>query len=100
LFLIERGATVDVHTAAHLGMLERLKELVSANPELVHARGSDGQTPLHFAPTIETARYLLDHGAEINARDVITNQHRRNTWYATARKWRATSSRADAELTF
>jgi ankyrin repeat protein len=69
-FLIKRGAVVDVHAAAHLGMLEKLKELVSANPELVNARGGDGQTPLHFAPTIETAQYLLDHGADINARDI------------------------------
>ncbi len=51
-------------------MLEKLRELVEANPELVHARGGDGQTPLHFASTIEIAEYLLDHGAEIDARDV------------------------------
>src|SRR5690349_11291549 len=38
-FLIERGATVDAHSAAHLGMLDKLKELISAKPELVHARG-------------------------------------------------------------
>ena len=69
-FLIERGATVDAHAAARLGMLERLDALVSANPELVHARGGDGQTPLHFAATVEIARYLLEHGAVIDARDV------------------------------
>lgn len=67
-YLIERGASVDVHAAARLGMLERLKELVAADPSLVHARGGDGQTPLHFAATIEMAAYLLAHGAEINAR--------------------------------
>jgi ankyrin repeat protein len=38
--------------------------------ELVHARGGDGQTPLHFASSIEIAEFLLDHGAEIDARDV------------------------------
>src|SRR5712691_1874910 len=32
-FLIERGAIVDVHAAARLGMMNRLKELISANPE-------------------------------------------------------------------
>ena len=69
-FLIERGASVDVHAAARLGMLDRLKQLVSANPKLVHARGGDGQTPLHVARTVEIAEYLLDHGAEIDARDV------------------------------
>jgi len=69
-YAIERGAVVMVHSAARLGMLEKLQQLVSANPELVHARGGDGQTPLHFASTIEVASYLLDHGAEIDARDV------------------------------
>src|SRR5439155_10967359 len=33
-------------------------------------RGGDGQTPLHFAPTVEVARYLLDRGAAIDARDI------------------------------
>ncbi len=69
-YAVERGAVVDVHAAARLGMIEKLSELISANPELVHARGGDGQTPLHFASTAEAAEYLLEHGAEIDARDV------------------------------
>jgi ankyrin repeat protein len=69
-YAIERGARVTVHSAARLGMMEKLRELVEAKPELVHARGGDGQTPLHFASTIEIAEYLLDHDAEIDARDV------------------------------
>ena len=69
-YLIERGAYVDVHAAARLGMFDRVKELIQTDPALVHARGGDGQTPLHFAATIEIAAYLLDHGAEIDARDV------------------------------
>jgi ankyrin repeat protein len=69
-YLIERGAYVDAHAAARLGMLDRLKELIQADPGLVHARGGDGQTPLHFAANIEIAAYLLDHGAEIDARDI------------------------------
>jgi len=69
-YAIERGAIVDAHAAARLGMLQRLSELITRNPELVHARGGDGQTPLHFASTIEIAAYLLDHGANIDARDV------------------------------
>src|SRR4051812_2803627 len=31
-YAIERGATVDVHAAARLGMLDRLRELVSGDP--------------------------------------------------------------------
>lgn len=69
-YLIKRGAYVDIHAAARLGMFERVKELVEGDPALVHARGGDGQTPLHFASSVEIAGYLLDHGAEIDARDV------------------------------
>jgi ankyrin repeat protein len=69
-YLIKRGAYVDIHAAARLGMFERLRDLVEGDPALVHARGGDGQTPLHFASSVEIAGYLLDHGAEIDARDV------------------------------
>lgn len=69
-YALERGAKITVHSAARLGMFDKLRELVEANPELVRARGGDGQTPLHFASTIEIAEYLLDHGAEIDARDI------------------------------
>ena len=69
-FLIERGAVVDVHAAARLGMMDRLRELVSANPDMVHARGGDGQTPLHVASTLGIADFLLDHGADIDALDI------------------------------
>jgi ankyrin repeat protein len=69
-YAIERGAIVDVHAAARLGLFDRLRELVEGDPELVYARGGDGQTPLHFAATIEIAKYLLDHGAAIDARDL------------------------------
>jgi ankyrin repeat protein len=69
-YAIQRGATVDVHAASRLGMIDKLKELVSTNPDLVHARGGDGQTPLHFASTVEIACFLLDRGADIDARDI------------------------------
>ncbi|HET7248885.1 MAG TPA: ankyrin repeat domain-containing protein [Gemmatimonadales bacterium] len=69
-FLIERGARVDVHAATRLARMDDLERLVTAAPELVHARGGDGQTPLHVAPTVAVAQWLLDHGAAIDARDV------------------------------
>jgi ankyrin repeat protein len=69
-FLIERGARVDAHAAARLGMLDKLEELLAADPQLVHARGGDGQTPLHFAASVEIAEYLLAQGAKIDSRDV------------------------------
>lgn len=68
--LIARGAIVTAHAAARLGMIDRLRDLVTADPSVVHARGGDGQTPLHFAKTIEIADFLLLHGADIDARDV------------------------------
>jgi len=72
-FLTERGAVVDAHAASRLGMMDRLRELVAADPGVVHARGGDGQTPLHFASTVEVAEFLLAHGADIDARDVDHN---------------------------
>jgi ankyrin repeat protein len=69
-FLIARGARVDAHAAARLGMLDRLRELVAADPAVVAARGGDGQTPLHFACSVEVARFLLERGADIDALDV------------------------------
>jgi ankyrin repeat protein len=69
-FLVERGAVVDAHGAARLGMMPKLKELVTVDPGVVHARGGDGQTPLHFASNVEVAQFLLENGADINALDV------------------------------
>ncbi|HKS95282.1 MAG TPA: ankyrin repeat domain-containing protein [Terriglobia bacterium] len=69
-FLTERGAVLDAHSASRLGMMAQLRELVKADPGVVHARGGDGQTPLHFASTVEVAEFLLANGADIDARDV------------------------------
>lgn len=68
--LIRRGAVVDAHAAARLGMEHELVALLIADPGWVHARGPDGMTPLHMAATPSIARILLDHGASIDARDV------------------------------
>ncbi|MGI8782459.1 MAG: ankyrin repeat domain-containing protein [Acidobacteriota bacterium] len=69
-WLIERGAIVDIHAAAGLGMADKVKEWLASDPSLVHAPGGDGQRPLHFAKTKEIIDLLLDHGAVINARDI------------------------------
>jgi Ankyrin repeats (many copies)/Ankyrin repeat len=69
-WLIDRGAVVDIHAAAWLGMIDRVKEWLANDPSLVHAPGGDGQRPLHFARTKEIIDLLLDSGADINARDV------------------------------
>lgn len=69
-YLTEHGATVDVHAAAEQGMMDVLEKLLTADPTLVNAKGPDGQRPLHFARSTAMIDFLLDHGAEINARDV------------------------------
>jgi ankyrin repeat protein len=69
-YAIERGATVTVHAAARLGFLDQLRAMLARDPSLVHARGGDGQTPLHVAARVDIATLLLDHGADIDALDV------------------------------
>jgi len=69
-FLIERGATIDVHAAARLARVDVLERWLERDPGLVHARGGDGQTPLHFAASPGVAQLLLDRGADIDALDV------------------------------
>jgi len=67
--LIARGARIDVWAAANLGMMAELVDLIADDPSAVCAKGGDGKRPLHFARTIPIARFLLEHGAEIDARD-------------------------------
>jgi len=69
-YAIERGATVDVNAAARLGLIDRVRDLLAQDAALVHARGGDGQTPLHVAANVDVATLLLDAGADIDARDV------------------------------
>ncbi|MDE3196158.1 MAG: ankyrin repeat domain-containing protein [Acidobacteriota bacterium] len=69
-FLVERGAVLDIHAASRLGMIDRVRELLDADPALVHSRGGDGQTPLHFAATIQIAGILLARGADLDALDI------------------------------
>jgi ankyrin repeat protein len=68
--LIARGARIDEHAAARLGLLEQLVQLLDADAGLVHARGGDGQTPLHVAANVDVARELVKRGADIDALDV------------------------------
>jgi len=69
-YLLKRGATLTAHAAARLGMIDRLRAMLDSDPSLIRARGGDGQTPLHFARTVEIATLLLARGAEIDARDI------------------------------
>jgi ankyrin repeat protein len=66
--LAARGAPVDVHAASGMGRVERVRELLDAEPESVSAPGPDGATPLHLACTPQVAALLLERGADIEKR--------------------------------
>jgi ankyrin repeat protein len=68
--LMARGAVPDIFAAAHLGLGDRVRELVEADASVVFARGGDGKTALHCARSVEIAEFLIEHGAGIDARDV------------------------------
>jgi uncharacterized protein len=61
---------LDVHEAAALGYLDRLRELLTEDPSNLAARSADGFTALHFAAFFakpEAARILIDLGAPVDA---------------------------------
>jgi uncharacterized protein YndB with AHSA1/START domain len=62
------GAELDVFDAAALGRVDRLRELLDAEPDLVHELSDDGFTPLHlaaFAAPVEALRLLVARGAPL-----------------------------------
>lgn len=69
-YLVSRGATVDLHSAAGLGRTEQIGTILDAFPERVSEPGPDGATPLHLARSPEVAALLLDRGADIDKRCV------------------------------
>ena len=77
-----RGAILTAHAAARLGWFDELEKIVEAKPDVTHEKGGDGQRPLHFAKTVEIAAYLLDRGAELDARCV--DHHSTPAQYALA----------------
>jgi hypothetical protein len=68
-FLVERGAKLTAHAAAGLGLCVSLERMLDADGELVHAKGGDGCTPLHFARDLAVAELLIARGAHVEARD-------------------------------
>lgn len=66
--LLAHGATLTPNVAARLGWLDDLRTLVNGDGTLVHARGGDGQQPLHEAKTVAIADFLLDRGADVDTR--------------------------------
>jgi ankyrin repeat protein len=68
--LLAAGAVPDACAAAHLDRPDLLRDIIEADPAAVHQRGGDGQTPLHFARSRAVVDLLLEHGADIDARDI------------------------------
>src|SRR5581483_5439926 len=67
--LVDRGAALTPHAAAGLGLADKLADMLAADPGIVHAKGGDGCTPLHFSRNLEVAELLLAHKAHLDARD-------------------------------
>lgn len=68
--LVARGAHVDLHAAAGMGRIDRIAEILDAEPHRVSEAGPDGATPLHLARNVDIARLLLERGAKIDKRCV------------------------------
>ena len=68
--LIERGAEITVHAAAEQGWLDWLNEAVTHDSSIIHQRGGDGKTPLHYATDPAVMDWLLEQGADLEARDL------------------------------
>jgi uncharacterized protein len=68
--LLARGAVLEIHDAAAVGSLARIKELVEKNPTLAKSVSPDGFPVVALAAVfghLDAVRYLAEHGADLNA---------------------------------
>ena len=68
--LIERGAEITVHAAAEQGWLDWLNDAYQRDNSIINQRGGDGKTPLHYATDPAAMDWLLERGADLEARDL------------------------------
>ncbi len=69
--LANKGATVDIFSAAALGNVDRVTKLLKTNPKLATERDRDGSTALHWAAREgrkAVAEVLLAKGADVNVK--------------------------------
>lgn len=68
--LVARGVTLELHEAAAAGKLDRVKEIVDANPSLAKSYSPDGFPVFALAAVFgnrDVAEYLFAKGADVNA---------------------------------
>lgn len=68
--LVERGARITVHAAAEQGWLDWLDSAYQRDKTIINRRGGDGKTPLHYATDPAVIDWLLERGADLEARDL------------------------------
>lgn len=71
-FLLSRGATLDLWTAAALDRAEDICRMTKEDAEAVKKTNSDGETPLHVAARAgyrRATKTLLDAGADVHSRN-------------------------------
>ena len=71
--LIEKGANLDVFTAASLGMTNKLVSFLDADRGSLNAKGFLDRTPLHWAVDngqMDAVTMLVGRGADLTVRDV------------------------------
>ena len=65
--LIASGVQPNIFEAAATGRIERVRELLKQQPELIHAYSPDGWTALHLNfNNLEMAKLLIDTGADLD----------------------------------
>jgi cytohesin len=70
LLLVEKGAKLDIFTAAGLGAKDEVARFLKKDPKLVHARRWDGRTALHWAAHTgqkAVAELLIAHKADVRS---------------------------------
>ena len=68
---VERGAALSFAEACALGDVDRVRALLDRDPSLLHSRSSDGFPAVGlsiFFRQPATARFLIERGADVNAR--------------------------------